>query len=199
MNPQDRKVHSHVLLHGATSFPQSGKLQRPYRQASACCLRQFLRRSSSAGAQQAAVAGDRHLGDWLKGQPDVVMIRSRFVAKRAGDGRDDALRAVVLDLLQVLLLMRVEGVKKVYTSSAIFADDERMWTLRRCNAEMLLHVVICFAFAQGAESVRKSDVQKAVKAAGVDWVDTAYNRVMKAIGKNAGGAWTLQEGDIVLR
>ena len=53
--------------------------------------------------------------------------------------------------------------------------------------------------AQGGELVRKSDVQKAVKAAGVDWVDTAYNRVMKAIGKNAGGAWTLQEGDIVVR
>jgi hypothetical protein len=71
-------------------------------QATACCIRQFLRRSNSAGAQQAAVAGDRHLGDWLKGQPDVVMIRSRFVAKHAGDGRDDALRATVLDLLQVL-------------------------------------------------------------------------------------------------
>jgi hypothetical protein len=49
------------------------------------------------------------------------------------------------------------------------------------------------------DSVRKSDVQKAVKAAGIDWVDTAYNRVMKAIGRNAGGAWTLQEGDLALR
>jgi hypothetical protein len=66
------------------------------------CSRQFLRKSKSVGAQQAAVAGDRHLGDWLKGQPVVVVIRSRFIAKHAGDGRDDALRGVVLDILQVM-------------------------------------------------------------------------------------------------
>ena len=64
-------------------------------------FRQFLRRSDSVGVQQAAVAGDRHLGDWLKGQPDVLMIRSKFVAKHAGDGRDDALRGIVLDMLKV--------------------------------------------------------------------------------------------------
>jgi hypothetical protein len=65
------------------------------------CFRQFLRRSNSAGAQQAAAAGDRHLGDWLKGQPDVLVIRSKFIAKHAGDGRDDALRGIVLEMLKV--------------------------------------------------------------------------------------------------
>jgi hypothetical protein len=82
------------------------------------------------------------------------------------------------------------------TTLCVYGEDV-VWRL--CNAVELLHRSTCFDHAQGAESIRKSDVQKAVKAAGVDWVDTAYNRVMKAIGKNAGGAWTLQEGDIVSR
>ena len=93
----------------------------------------------------------------------------------------------------------VTAAEQLHTSSRRFACLDRMWTRRLCNAVKFLHRCICFDHAQGAESIRKSNVQKAVKAAGVDWVDTAYNRVMKAIGKNAGGAWTLQEGDIVSR
>lgn len=49
---------------------------------------------------------------------------------------------------------------------------------------------------QDAESIRKNDIQKAVKAAGIEWVDTAYHRVIKAIARNVGGNWTLQNGDL---
>lgn len=49
---------------------------------------------------------------------------------------------------------------------------------------------------QAAETIRKSDVQKAVKAADMEWADTAYNRVMKALGRNAGGSWMLQDGEL---
>ena len=63
--------------------------------------RLFLQRSAEPGAADAALAGDTHLRDAASAQPDIAHVRGRFIAARSGDGRDDALRGVVLDMLEV--------------------------------------------------------------------------------------------------
>lgn len=49
---------------------------------------------------------------------------------------------------------------------------------------------------QDPEPIKRADVQKAAKAAGIEWVDSSYHRVMKAVGKNNNNTWTLQDGDM---
>jgi len=63
--------------------------------------RRFLQQSPEAGAVEAGQAGDAHLRNAIAALPDMALVRGRFVQTHVGDGRDDALRAVVLDLLEV--------------------------------------------------------------------------------------------------
>ena len=55
-----------------------------------------------------------------------------------------------------------------------------------------------WAFGWGDQDDKESirAIRHAVAGRGINWVDTAYQRVMKDLCVNSGNSWTLKSGDI---
>ncbi len=64
--------------------------------------RAFLRRSPEPGAADAGLAGDSYLRDAVIALPHITGLRGRFVVSSRGEGRDDAFRRVILQILEVV-------------------------------------------------------------------------------------------------